>query len=316
MTDVTSTPPAGTAPDLQAAEEELAALTAPLDGTRSVRFPLIQLANALVMTAAGAGARLAFDPGITGRAVAAGCAVLIAARLAAPPLARRRLRAAAPAWADAAAVHELFLAARVPAATLAAANRYLPAITAGSGKKAWLYVPRCAGTGQHSWRCEAAGVLQPGGGLLVVLGEHSAADPAVAAASLAHELGHQAGWTRPVLNVVHSARLTAGWGWAAAGLDGARFGWPGVLVFAAGFQAVSLLAEWTAEAACDRRAACAEGRATVLRAFAYIAARQAACRAAVPWWHRTGPTVVRWAAGPSHPPLALRRAIVAATTRP
>lgn len=85
----------------------------------------------------------------------------------------------------------------------------------------------------------------------------------------------------------------------------------GVLAAAAVFQVSSLLAVWIVEAACDRRAARAEGRAASLDAFAYIAAAQAADRAASRW-RRAGGLVLRWAAGPSHPPLPLRRALVRA----
>jgi hypothetical protein len=164
---------------------------------------------------------------------------------------------------------------------VAVARRYLRAIAAGNRQtRAWLYVPRCPGNGRHTWRCEAAAVWQPQGGLMVVLGEHLAADPVVAAVILAHEQGRKAGWPRGAFAVLNGARPPFGWGWAAAGLAGASLArWPGVLAFAAAFHVVSLLAVWAAGIACDRHAVRAEGRAAVLYAFSHIAIRQAARRA-------------------------------------
>jgi hypothetical protein len=320
MPDATSSRLTRPALDEQAAEDELVTLTAPLDATAatSPHLAAFRLSVIAVMTAAGAGLHLAAAPGAGSRAFAAACSALIGIWLAGPLLARgRRQRATVPAWAHAASIHERSLPARIPAQTLAAARRYLRAIAAGNRQtRAWLYVPRCPGNGRHTWRCEAAAVWQPQGGLMVVLGEHLAADPVVAAVILAHEQGHRVGWPRGAFAVLNGGRSPFGWGWAAAGLAGASLaGWPGVLAFAAAFHVVSLLAVWAAEIACDRHAAGAEGRAAVLYAFASIAIRQAARRAATPRWRRAMPGLSAWLAGPSHPPLALRRALIRATTR-
>jgi hypothetical protein len=302
-------------PDEQQASKVLAALTAPLAASNRTLADLVQLAAAAAMTADGAGLRLAAGPGTAGQMIAAGCAVVLAARLAAGPVARLlRAGRGEPGWTAAAAVHERSLPGRVPAATLAAAGRYLSAIAAARGQsRAWLYVHPCAGEDSHTRLCRSAGVWQPGGRLMAIVGEHAAADPAAARVSLGHELGHVTGWTYRAFVVLHGARKAGGWGWAAAGLIGAGWGWAGVLAAAAVFQAASLLAVWTVEAACDRRADRAEGRAASLDGFAYIAAAQAADRPASRWGRAAG-LVLRWAAGPSHPPVWLRTAVIRSTT--
>ncbi len=158
-----------------------------------------------------------------------------------------------------------------------------------------------------------------GGQVLVILGEHVAAQPQAAAAALAHEAGHyEILWLR----AVHHSRNTAGWGWAAAGLAGALIGgWPAAAIAVALFWAGSLLALWTGEIGCDLRSVRTEGYRAALAGFAYMAslpsggvrAQVGVASAARPWRRRAQAVAVNglaWAAGPAHPPLRLRRALV------
>jgi hypothetical protein len=318
ITDSSLTPAAASAggtgpdngqPDPGEAERILAALVAPLGAVSTLRAGVITLAAAAAMTAAGAGLRLAAGPGPAARVTAAGCAVLICAALAAPLIARLRQRTARgrePGWVAAARVHERSLPARLPATALAAITRYQPALAAARRQPAaHVYLVPCPGNGSHGPLCHLVGAWVPGGRLMVILGEHAAADPAAPAVSLAHELGHVTGWSYRALATLHAARRPGGWGWAAA----AR-GWPGTLTAAAIFQAASLAALWAIETRCDLAAARAEGRAATLAAFAYITAAQATARAAAPRWRYALALALASAAGPSHPPLRLRAAII------
>jgi Zn-dependent protease with chaperone function len=156
---------------------------------------------------------------------------------------------------------------------------------------------------------------------MVILGEHPAAVPDVAASALAHEAGHHAfRW----LWQVHYARTTLNWGWAAAGLAGAAIGgWTGAAVAGGVFWVVSLLALWAGETGCDLRAVRAEGYPAVTAGFGYIAGllagRPAGPGASPPARSRSRKmvtAVLDWASGPGHPPLRLRRALVRVLARP
>jgi hypothetical protein len=120
--------------DLEEAERVLAAATAPLVASRSMSVPIMQLAAAVVMTAAGAGVALVASSSALAQVAAGVCAPVVAARVVGLPMARwRRHRAGEPEWVAAAAVHERSWPGRVPAATLAAVARYLPVLAAARG---------------------------------------------------------------------------------------------------------------------------------------------------------------------------------------
>jgi hypothetical protein len=89
-----------------------------------------------------------------------------------------------------------------------------------------------------------------------------------------------------------------------------------VLAAACFFQVASVLAMWAGEAGCDMGAARAEGRDVLLAAYRFITVRQAVRRAATPRWQTAAGGVLRWVAGPSHPPVWLRAAVVRAAARP
>jgi Zn-dependent protease with chaperone function len=207
-------------------------------------------------------------------------------------------------------VHAAGLPGRVPIGTLTAARRHLPAVAAARHRdRAWLYVAPCPGPGKPcTVYCGTAAALPLGRQILVILGEHPAARPDVAASALAHEAGHHAyRW----LWQVHYARTTLGWGWAAAGLAGAAAGgWTGAAIAGAVFWLVSLAALWAGETLCDLRGVRTEGYPAVLAGFGYMAGLLADRAARSRPARRAVTAVLDWAAGPAHPPLRLRRALV------
>jgi Zn-dependent protease with chaperone function len=298
------------------ADRVLAGLLPRVDGLEIA----VRAFTAAGLAAAGAGVVLA------GPAVAVACAAGIGAWLCLCGVVRLMLAAVGRAGqvARAAAVHAAVLPGRVPSGTLAAAGRHLPAVAAARGRRgrAWLYVAACPGPGRRcSQLCAAVSALPLGRRVLVVLGEHPAARPDVAAALLAHEAGHHASrWLR----LVREARNMSGWGWAAAGLAGAAIGGrPGAAIAGAVFWLVSLAALWAGETRCDLRAVRAEGHPAAEAGFGYLADVKAGRVPARPSpapsrSRRAGTavlTVLDWAAGPEHPPIRLRRALVAVLAR-
>ncbi|HUY45472.1 MAG TPA: hypothetical protein VMV92_07070 [Streptosporangiaceae bacterium] len=300
----------------EAAERELSTLTAPLLTRASAARHLARLKIAVLMTTYGAGLRLIVEPGI-GRAVGGACAALLwvcLAQLAQQSLLRyqQRLSGGEPWWVAAAVIHGRSQAGRVKAGTLAAAARYLPAM----GRRyasVHLYVPRCADPGRHDRLCVAVGTWAPSGRLLLIVGEQVAAVPDVAAASMAHELRHLTGWTNGASRVIDTAR--SGWGWALTGAIWAFTGtpWTALVAAAAGLHVLLLIAQWLVECGCDASAARTEGPAALLDALTFFAAHRV--RAEGSWLQRSGRQVLAWLAGPSHPPLALRSAIIRAQFR-
>jgi hypothetical protein len=300
------------APDagqVTAAKQELAALTAPLAaGYRPA--PGRYLLHLAWLTACGAGLRLLADPGMAralGGASAAGLYFLVIAGQLSPWAARYRARLAAraappPPWTAAAAIHCQSLPGRADPATLAAAARYLPAMAARY-PEAYFYIASCTGTCTRL--CRSAVTCVPDGRLLVILGEHLAADPVTAAGTLAHELRHLHGW--PLRAADAAAGAASGWGWAAAGAAWAATGlpWPWLPAFPAALHLAATAAGWAVECGCDHAAARAEGRPALLHAIDFLAAQNPAAP-------RRARRALALAAGSPHPPYALRRAVIRA----
>jgi hypothetical protein len=308
--------------EAERAERVLAGLLPPADASQSPAVLAVRLALTASLVLFGAGVVLA------GPVLAWLCLAAITGWLGlagAQMLALRRPGRAAE-LAEAAAVHSAGLPGRVPAGTLAAARRHLPAAAKAMHRdRAWLYVAPCPGPDRPcSVFCGTAAALPLGRQVLVVLGEHPAARPEVAASALAHETGHH---TVRWLWQVHYARTTLGWGWAIAGLAGATAGGPaGAVIAAALFWLVSLLLLWAGETGCDLRAVRTEGYPAVLAGFRYMAVMLAS-RPARPGTPPPAPSrsrtarktvlaVLDWTNGPAHPPLRLRRALVRALARP
>jgi hypothetical protein len=296
-------------PDAEAAEEELAALVAPVAKGRREVVAAVRLISAAGMTVEGALLVLATRPGLAGHVIAAACALDIAGRQVFNLVKARRYRRQS-GWTAAAAVHAATLPGRIPAPTLDAADRYLPVIANASRRngRAWLYVAPCPSDGPCTVLCRSA-ASWPRGPVLVILGQHPAELPEVAAAALAHEAAHHAGPARRLLVTTRHLRETGAWGYAAAGLAGRLVaGWPGVIAAALAFHVLSLLALWAAETRCDVAAARAEGLPAALAGFADMTSRQNPLRATTPA-RRTAAAILNWAAGPLHPPVPLRRAL-------
>jgi hypothetical protein len=205
---------------------------------------------------------------------------------------------------------------RVPAATLAAARRHLDAVAAARRGRAWLYVAPCPGPARPcTLFCTGSSSVPIGRDVLIILGQHAAAEP-VAAAELAREAGR---CTLRWLRHADHARTVPGWGWAAAGLAGALAGgWAGAAAGAGVFWVVSVLASWAGDTLCDLRAVRTEGYPAVAAGLGYASRLKTGRVPGVRWPRQPGRavlTVLEWAAGPPRPPLRLRRALIGVLAR-
>lgn len=301
---------------VEEAEEVMTRLTAPLTARTSSRM----LPLAVVMIVIGAGIRLAgwHDRlAIAAGGACAGYLLIVAVSSLAVRWSVRLQRGqetALPAWTTAAAICERALPDRVPRATLDAIARDLPR----AGRRfrgAYARVTRCTGTCDRL--CQSVGAWEPDGVLLLIIGEHAAALPEVAAASIAHEVGHLCGRARHAEAVLKTARrsregwLAAGASWAAAGWIITGVSWPWLLVTVAAFHAATVAGLWAVEGACDLSAA-RDGQPVLLALdyFADLRPRsrpRSARRYARSAWY--------WLSGPSHPPIWLRRALVTTLRR-
>jgi hypothetical protein len=295
-----------TAGQVAAAEKDMTALLSPPAAPAEVKAAAVAAARVAVvagMAALGAGVRLAAAPG--GWRVAGGvCAGLLLAHgyagatRASQKLAARLTAASAaePWWLASARICERSQQGWADPAVLAAAAAHLAAVSRRYAS-AHLYVARCD-PDRHPGLCREGTVEGTGGRLVLVIGEHLAAAPAVAAVVIAHECGHKRPWARAAGGLVLWARAPwAGWGWAAAGLAG----WPWLLAAVPAFHVASVLGLWAVESGCDLGAARAHGCPAVLDALAFKPAHATLSRAQ---------TLAYWLAGPTHPPVRLRQAVI------
>jgi hypothetical protein len=267
------------------------------------------------MTADGAVLRLAAGPGLTGRLAAAGAALVLAARLAGHLIAGRRQRrgdGAEPGWS-------------LPLSCTGRRCR------AGCARKAWRLRtgtcprwPRAAVIGGRGCMLARAPGRAPVPGCA---GPPECGSPAARCWSSWASTSPPIPRLRPSRSPMRRATCAAGpavpspsctapavpaggggppRAWQAP-LSAGPASWP-----AACFQAGSLLVVWAVEGACDLSAACAEGRAAALHGLDFMAAALTAARARTPPLRRAAGSVLRWAAGPSHPPVWLRRALIRA----
>lgn len=294
---------------LEAAEQQLAALVAPMARVGRRVFDVVRLVNAAAMTLSGAGLVLASP------VWAALCAVNIAAAPVLLAMKKRRFMAKfGTQWTAAADVHARSLPGRVPADTLEVADRYLKTLASAHGKaQAWLYVAPCQGPEKKcTVLCSAAATWASGGQVMIILGEHTAQIPSVAAVALAHETCHHAGVTSRALRTIHHARTTVAWGYSAAAAAGAvAGGWPAAITAAVAFHVTTLLVLWGVETTCDRHATGDEGLPTALDGYDYMTTRLAVYRAQSTKSRprRMISHVLAWTAGPLHPPVKLRRTL-------
>jgi hypothetical protein len=243
--------------------------------------------------------------------VAAACAFLAAAALAAPALSRRP-RAGEPPWARAAAVHQRSLPGRVPQQTLDMMRQVTTQVTTGTRRGgARVYVAWCTEEEPaHYGACCAGGTLLIGGRLLVILGEHLAAGPApLAAAVLAHERSHLTRW-RPHAHAL--AAIAGSWGLIIAGWAAP---WPAVLLPALALRLAATAAAWLTETSCDLGAARDTSPAAILAAIDYKQRTQDHARAQWPRWKRHTASLLTCLAGSQHPPAGIRRAAIRALAR-
>jgi hypothetical protein len=191
----------------------------------------------------------------------------------------------------------------LPPATAEAAGRMLARIPSRRWRGAWLEAARCTDPVRHG-KCRTAATIPAGNMIRVVLGEHLAERPQVAAFSLAHESRHPAGWTCHLSVFANWAQMAA---WLTAGW---AVPWPWLLAVLAVIQVAHEAVCWAVEISCDMHAARAEGPGAALEAFAWYLAmiREPAPG---PAWHKHARRVIVAMSGLApHPPARLRRALV------
>jgi hypothetical protein len=261
------------------------------------------IADVVIMTLAGMGLRSHVIHTLP--AVAAVTAALAIVGVAMQEVQLRHAGQPEPPWVKELAAYRAWLPRRspaVPAATLAAADRYLAELPGRRWRSAQLFVPR-----RPAGKWIPMGELLPEGNRLQVrLGDHVAlGPPQVAAATLAHEARHARGWRYSLellLNVTRARGfLIAGW----------AVPWPAVLPVVVAVQAGITAAMWVSEISCDLGAAADVGLAAMMDTFEVMTA-SARSRPAAPWPQRCARQAVHLAAGRRHPPIPVRRAIVRA----
>jgi hypothetical protein len=214
-----------------------------------------------------------------------------------------------PGWAASAEICERALAGRIPAETMDTVSRAVSAIRR-RGRRPWhavhVYLSRCTSTQPpDAGVCQTAGVAAMNGRLVVIVGEHMATGPPmITGAVLAHESQH----VRPVLMYMawlgNLGRL-AGWvltGWAVP--------WPVLLPAVLAFHAAVTLLSWAIEASCDLGGATQAGPAAMLAALNHQSHTATQIRKNRSRGARYTRSALVWAAGPTHPPLPLRRALL------
>jgi hypothetical protein len=242
-------------------------------------------------------------------AVAVFAAWLAAAGMLAPAAERLKARQqpGEPGWVADMIAYRTWLPRRVPpvpAETLAAADRYLTGLPARRWQSAHLFIARAPAGQQVSM-----GITFPRGNRLeVILGDHVATGPVpVATATLAHETRHGSAWRLAARNLAETIRGQGMFliGWAVP--------WPAVILVAVLTHIACTLVIWAEEVSCDLGAAADAGPAAMLGVCDVMAAsrriRRTAARA-VPAPKRLAAWAVHWAAGPGHPPIPVRRAII------
>jgi hypothetical protein len=196
----------------------------------------------------------------------------------------------------------------VPAATLAAADRYLGALAGGRWRSAHLLIAR-----RENGPRAIALRYQAGDRVELILDDHVAeGPPEVAIGALAHEARHcgrlaLAAASLSCLLCQPGPVIVAVW----------ALPWPAALTLGAAGQAIAVLAGlrvaatlifWAVEISCDLGAAADQGVAAVGAVFGAIAAEDA--RAVRSFARRAVARLLTWAAPPPYPPLWLRRAAV------
>jgi hypothetical protein len=240
--------------------------------------------------------------------VAAACAVVAVLAWACPWLSWVSGRKP-PGWATSAETCERALAGRIPAETMDVVSRVINRIRWRGGRR-WhgvhVYLSRCTSTElPDSGVCQTAGVAAMNGRLVVIVGEHMAAGlPMITEATLAHESRH----VRPVrMYLAWLGMLTrlAGWviiGWAVP--------WPALLPAVIAFHVAVTLLSWAIEVSCDLGGAAEAGADAMLATLNQLSQTATQINTDRSRWARYARAALMWSAGPAHPPLPLRRALL------
>ncbi|MGH3277271.1 MAG: hypothetical protein ACRDNZ_23450, partial [Streptosporangiaceae bacterium] len=241
-------------------------------------------------------------------AVAAVTACLAVAGLAAPAVMRWAFgiqQPQEPEWVPELGAYRAWLLRRVPpvpAATLAAADRILGGLAGRRWRSAQLFIARYENGSPGSM----GGTEPRGNRLQVTLGDYVAqGDPDVAAATLAHEARHTGRWPYALRGLGTAARARGPLviGWAVP--------WAAVIPAVVALHVACMLLSWAIEISCDLGAAAAVGPAAMMATYQVMTASRRRRRAA-PAVKKAAAYALYWAAGPAHPPVAVRRAVIRA----
>jgi hypothetical protein len=303
---VTAPAPAGAAGDDERAAEQLLARLAAARVMLGDRMApgITVIVRMTVMTTAGVALRTLDVP--RWPVIAGACMLVAALALALPALSVAGGREE-PEWARAASIHQQSVAPRmVPAATMQIIQRCLAGLPGRRWRGAYLYIPRCTDPEPgHFGVCHAGGVYPMDGRLLLILGEHLVTGPSrVMAGTLGHESRHVTRWR---VRLSYLAFVCGVWGWVIIGW---AVPWPVLLPAVIGLRVVLTAAGWVVEATCDLGGARTAGAEAMLDFLAYGRGVKSAARAGRPAWKRRTLSVLTWLAGPSHPPMPLRRALI------
>lgn len=258
------------------------------------------LAQAVVTTLAGMGLRLHLAHPLVAAAVVAAVLAVIGASGPAALRMQASQEPQEPEWVQDLTAYRAWLPHRVPAIpaqTLAAADRYLAAMSGRRWRSAHLFIARSPAGKRIS-----SGLTSPRGNRVeVILADHVALGAAqVAEAVLAHEARHLTGWRPAIFSLATTMRARGLFivGWAVP--------WPAVIPAAILLHVACTLAIWVVEVSCDLGAAGQAGRAAMMDYFGFARSRNHVR----PGLKRIAAQVLHWAAGPGHPPIAVRRAII------
>jgi hypothetical protein len=265
-----------------------------------------QIVAYAVLAIVGAWLRTRLIPG--GWQIAAACA-LVAILAWACPLLGWAFGRKQPGWVTSAEICERALDDRIPAQVMEVVSQLISMIRSRGGRR-WhgvhVYLSRCTSTEPpDAGVCQTAGVVPVSGRLVVVIGEHLAAgEPMVTRAVLGHE-SQQVRPVRMYLAWLLGLSRLAGWvviGWAVP--------WPVLLLALLAFHVTVTLLSWALEVSCDMGGATQAGVDAMLAALDHLSETVAQIRKDRSGWERYSRAALRWAAGPSHPPLPVRRALI------
>lgn len=300
---------AGDAADLAVTKAELT-MARRVDGRFELAVGNAAFATAVVMyavlTVAGTWLRTRLVP--QGWQVAAACVLVAALAWVCPWLSWRSGRKP-PGWAASARTCERALASRIPAETMDVVSRAISTIRQRGGRR-WhdvnVYLSRCTSTElPDAGVCQTAGVVPMNGRLVVFVGEHMAAGPpAITEATLAHESQHVRPARMYLASLAMLLRLT-GWviiGWAVP--------WPALLPAVLAFHVAATLLSWVIEVSCDLGGAAQAGADAMLATLEHLSRTMTQISTDRPRRARYIRAAMIWIAGPPHPPLPLRRALL------